>query len=181
MHGLRPANHPQRRLALAAHWLANHDLSVCLERWASKPPKSPNSVSALLDVLQVKEDPFWSWHWTLKSKRLPKSQPLLGPARVTDFAVNVILPWLWARAAEKQDDTRRLEIERRYLEWPAGEDNSILRLARQRLLAKSAPNLFHTAAAQQGLLQIVRDFCDHSNSLCQNCQFPQVVRQWNEH
>src|SRR5207249_3661234 len=27
-HGLRPANHPQRRVALAAHWLAKGNLSA---------------------------------------------------------------------------------------------------------------------------------------------------------
>jgi len=36
-----------------------------------------------------------------------------------------------------------------------------------------------TAAAQQGLMQIVRDFCDHSNALCANCRFPELVRGWN--
>jgi hypothetical protein len=32
------------------------------------------------------------------------------------------------------------------------------------------------AAAQQGLLQILRDFCEHSNALCENCEFPELVR-----
>jgi hypothetical protein len=30
-HGLRPANHPQRRLALASHWLASESLAEKLE------------------------------------------------------------------------------------------------------------------------------------------------------
>ena len=34
-HGLRPANHPQRRLALAAHWLAAGNLVSKLERWCA--------------------------------------------------------------------------------------------------------------------------------------------------
>ena len=32
---------------------------------------------------------------------------------------------------------------------------------------------------QQGLLQVVRDFCEHSNSLCSECPFPELVRQWD--
>src|SRR4029079_9350365 len=36
-HGLRPANHPQRRLALAAHWLARGDLPAKIERWCAAP------------------------------------------------------------------------------------------------------------------------------------------------
>jgi hypothetical protein len=37
------------------------------------------------------------------------------------------------------------------------------------------------AAAQQGLLQIVKDFCENSNSLCAECRFPELVRQWPDH
>jgi hypothetical protein len=176
-HGLRPANHPQRRLALAAHWLASSGLPQRIEEWASKLVKDRDLLSSLLTRLQVKQDEFWSWHWTLRSKRFEKPQPLLGPPRVSDLAVNVILPWLWSRASK--DETVRLEMERRYLIWPASEDNSVLRLARQRLLGRSSPRILSKAAAQQGLLQIVRDFCDHSNAICQDCQFPELVKQWN--
>jgi hypothetical protein len=177
-HGLRPANHPQRRIALGAHWLARSDLAQRITSWAAKPLKDREMLSSMTALLQIKEDEFWSWHWTLRSKRLDKPQPLLGPARVTDLAVNVVLPWLWAQAAKRGDETLRLEIERRYLVWPASEDNSVLRLARQRLLGRSPSRILATAAAQQGLLQIVRDFCEHSNALCQDCQFPDLVRQW---
>ena len=53
-----------------------------------------------MEIFQVERDEFWSWHWTFKSARMTKPQPLLGEARVTDLAVNVILPWLWIRAAK---------------------------------------------------------------------------------
>jgi len=33
-----------------------------------------------------------------------------------------------------------------------------------------------TAAHQQGMIQIVRDFCDHSNAACEHCRFPELVR-----
>jgi hypothetical protein len=29
---------------------------------------------------------------------------------------------------------------------------------------------------QQGVLQIVRDFCEHSDAVCANCRFPELVR-----
>ena len=35
-----------------------------------------------------------------------------------------------------------------------------------------------TAASQQGLLQIVRDFCQHSNAPCAGCRFPELVHHW---
>jgi hypothetical protein len=171
-HGLRPANHPSRRLALAAHWLARPDFISGIESWIA----SEKSEAALMDVLQAGPDDFWSWHWTFKSARLKKPQPLLGTARATDLAVNVILPWLWIRAVEGDNAKIRDEVERRFFGWPASEDNSLLKLARQRLLGTSSTKKFRTAAAQQGLIQIVRDFCEHTNATCDYCKFPELVR-----
>ena len=195
-HGLRPANHPQRRLALASHWLVSDDLVEKIEDWIASdggragsplPADGAHGVTRLTDsnlpqalhkILQVERDDFWSWHWTFKSARLPKPQPLLGAARVTDLAVNVVLPWLWVRAREGGSEKILREVERRFFEWPAAEDNSILKLARQRLLGTANARLLKGAAQQQGLMQIVRDFCEHANAICADCQFPELVRGW---
>ncbi len=178
--GLRPANHPQRRLALAAHWLANDELLPKLEKWFTTPQPEKRLAASLGEVLQVGRDDFWSWHWTFRSPRLIKPQPLLGAARVTDLAVNVILPWFWMRAVEGKNEALQRVAEERYFQWPAAEDNTVLRLARRRLLGGAKPGALSGAAAQQGLLQIVRDFCDHSNALCEQCRFPELVRNFAE-
>ncbi len=177
-HGLRPANHPQRRLALAAHWLAREDLVAKLERWCAAERPDNALLDSLLEILQVRRDEFWSWHWTFRSARLTKPQPLLGATRATDLAVNVILPWLWTRAASAKNRALQGVIEHRYQAWPAAEDNAVLRLARRRLLGSVSQRVLQGAAQQQGLIQIVRDFCDHSNAVCQDCQFPELVRNW---
>ncbi|MDB6124725.1 MAG: hypothetical protein JWQ71_3718 [Pedosphaera sp.] len=178
-HGLRPANHPQRRLALAAHWRTSKNFLSKLETWFTASLDKTELVDSLLQTLQIEQDEFWSWHWTLRSTRLAKPQPLLGSARVTDLAINVILPWFWIRAVEGKNEKLQRVAEERYFAWPSAEDNSLFRLARQRLLASATPKVLRGAAAQQGLLQIVRDFCDHSNAICENCQFPELVREWS--
>ncbi len=181
LHGLRPANHPQRRLALAAHWLASGQLVAKIGDWgaAADPQVSPTRwVASLHAIFWVERDEFWSWHWTFKSARLAQPQPLLGAARVTDLAVNVVLPWLWIRAQEGGNETFQREVERRFFAWPAAEDNSVLKLARQRLLGTTNARLLKGAAEQQGLMQIVRDFCAHSNAICADCRFPDLVRSW---
>jgi hypothetical protein len=175
-HGLRPANHPQRRLALASHWLANGKFLSKIESWTAAEILDKKLLNSLLEIFQVERDEFWSWHWTFKSARMKKPQPLLGAARVTDLAVNVILPWLWIRANEGGNEKIRREVVRRFFAWPAAEDNSILKLARQRLLGTSNARILKTAAAQQGLIQIVRDFCGNSNAACEECRFPELVR-----
>ena len=54
----------------------------------------------------------------------------------------------------------------------------MLKLARQRLLGAGRSRLFRRASAQQGLLQIVRDYCGNSNAVCADCEFPGLVREW---
>ena len=175
---LRPANHPQRRLALAAHWLTMGDFISKLEDWFTAPQKENMLAESLIEILQVERDDFWSWHWTFRSERLTKPQPMLGAGRATDLAMNVILPWFWSRAAEGKNEALRKVAEHRYFAWPSGEDNALLKLARQRLLGGTKATTLKGAAAQQGLLQIVRDFCDHSNAICDQCRFPELVRDW---
>ncbi len=177
-HGIRPANHPQRRVALASHWLLKNELTGALEHWCVKELPKAALPASLLEVLAAGPDEFWSWHWTFQSARLAKAQPLLGERRVTDLAINVVLPWLWMRAAEEKHEAMRSTVERRYFAWPLAEDNSVLRLARRRLLGTSSPRALPGAAAQQGLIQMVRDFCDHSNSVCEACKLPGLVDEF---
>jgi hypothetical protein len=174
--GVRPANHPQRRVALAAHWLMSDDLVWRLEQWLSESRSDRQLVGSLLTVLQAGADPFWDRHWTLTSAPMRKPQPLLGGARLSDLAENVVLPWFWVRAEAGRNAAVQEEVVRRYLAWPAAQDNAVLRLARMRLFAGEPKRLRWSAALQQGLMQIVRDFCGHSNALCDNCVLPERLR-----
>lgn len=175
LHGLRPANHPQRRLALAAHWLADPGRLRAIEDWLHTDQTDRELGPSLLRCLQVADDPFWSRQWTLNSRPSPEPHPLLGEARCSDLAVNVILPWLWSRASAGPNEAMRQRIERRLFAWPAGEDNVVLKLARRRLLGSGSFKMPPLAVMQQGLLQIVRDFCDHANAVCEGCRFPELV------
>ena len=176
MGGQRPANHPQRRLALAAHWLAKPDLPARIVDWFSTPVREGKLLSSLTAILKAGPDKFWESRWTLKSKPMEQPRPLLGETRVTDIAVNVILPWFWTRCASGGDEGLRRTAEARYFAWPKAQDNAALRLARQRLLGGAHSRRLTTAAIQQGLMQVVRDFCCHSNAICEDCRFPELVR-----
>lgn len=177
-HGLRPANHPQRRVALGSRWITSGNIEHRLEHWCASDFEDRRLVASLLEALDVGRDSFWSWHFTFKSKRLKQEHPLLGETRVTDLAMNVVLPWLWIRTMEGGNQELRLRLEHRYFHWPAGQDNSVLRQARQRLLGTSSAAALRTASAQQGLLQLLRDFCDHSNAICDQCRLPKLVKEF---
>ena len=178
LHGLRPANHPHRRLALAAGWSIGEPLPARLQDWGASACKLKEMGHTLMDALQVQTDEFWARHWTLSSKAFKTPKPLLGASRVSDLAMNVVIPWLWTRSMEGKNESLRRSLEERYFTWPAAADNSLLRLARERLLGGATSRFFTRAAAQQGLLQLVRDFCDQSNSVCHNCKLPELVKEW---
>ena len=173
--GLRPANRPERRLALAAHWFAQDDLPQRLEPWFAARTSASEMLHALLKLFETPADEFWSRHWTLRARGFEPPQPLLGETRLTDLAVNVVLPWFWARAREGGQPEPVAEAERRFLAWRPAEDNAVLQQARSRLLGGTPARTLRTAALQQGLLQIVRDFCQHSDALCAGCALPGLV------
>jgi hypothetical protein len=104
-------------------------------------------------------------------------QAMIGPQRVTDLAINVILPWFWIRAQLGRNEALRQLAEECYFAWPKAENNAVLRLAMRRLLDPARQTEINTAAMQQAILQIVRDFCDYSNALCAHCQFPQRLEE----
>ena len=110
--GLRPANHPQRRWPWSSYWLASGSVAARLEAWGVADLPEREWLASLHKIFQVERDEFWSWHWTFKSPRLAKPQPLLGVARVTDLAVNVVLPWLWIRAREGGSEKILRQVER---------------------------------------------------------------------
>jgi len=174
LHGLRPANHPARRLALAAHWLSEPRWTDRLESWLAQDAPPSRWPVSLLDGLNA-SDPFWSRHWTLASPELPTPHPLLGLPRATDLAMNVILPWFWSRAQAVANSAAMARIEARYLAWPSGEDNAVLRLARQRLLEGRPFPHPRAASLQQGLLQVVHDYCDRADARCAGCPLPDLL------
>jgi hypothetical protein len=176
--GLRPANQPHRRLALAAHWVADGKLIPHLEGWLRAGESPAGAPRKFITALQPADDAFWSRHTNFSAAPLPHPQALLGDSRATELAINAVLPWLHARAAAGRNAVLRERIEEVYFAWSAGEDNAVLKLARRRLLGGTSAARFKTAAWQQGLIQIVRDFCDHSNATCEGCQFPGLVRQF---
>jgi hypothetical protein len=183
--GVRPANHPQRRLALAAHWLSDVDFFTKLETWFADLPENEtgNAIDAsdgLFKILNPTKDAFWQNHWTLRSDPMARPQPLLGATRISDLVMNIILPSFFTRAATGRNQAWKEKAERIWIAWPKAEDNALLRQARARLLGNAGPRVLKTAAHQQGLLQIVRDYCDHSNAICEQCPFPALVTDWHK-
>jgi len=173
--GIRPLNHPHRRLGAAAALLKKHPKLLEKVLGALESGGDPAKL-----FLQVRDD-YWSRHCTLGGKPLARPVELIGAMRAQQILSNVVLPFV-AACAEMQEDSRLLEQVRcRYAGLPRGEVNSLLRLAAQQFFSTEAEarRFLNSERRQQGILQILLDFCVNDKSLCCECRFPQMVEYWN--
>ena len=162
MSGIRPVNHPQRRLAALAlvcrHWKAFRKLST--------QPRS------LVEWLSELEDPFWSHHYTLTSKKSERKLSLLGKDRIQDLLTNHILPLQILEGQPSAWDY--------YLSLPAPSINEKVQKAAIRLFGKrsDSASFLKRAWQHQALLQIYQDFCLQDDSDCDECPFPEQIMQF---
>lgn len=136
--GLRPANHPHRRMgALAALARAVPELEHRLDA---------RDAAGFQDILAGLDHPFWRSHATLSRQRLSRETALIGADRARDLLINAFLPALPAEAAWR-------ELARLRGPAPSGK----VRKSAEWLGLPPGENL-SAAALQQGLLQVHDDF-----------------------
>ena len=155
--GIRPANHPLRRLGA---------LAAIARRWKTvRAALESGDLARLQQVLGSLEHPFWSYHTTFHSPRRQTPLALLGTDRIREIHANVALPLAVAHGREPV-----------WHELPAGPPNASLRVVAARLfggpLPRSLPRKLHI---HQGLLQIYADFCLRDHGECAQCRFPSLV------
>jgi hypothetical protein len=169
--GTRPLNHPQRRLAA---------LAVLAREWSRLQRTSgKSSVRAANDFFQALEHPFWNFHYTLSSKTSPKKMTLIGDSRIADILANVLFPF-WAAHDIDGASFPGPRLWTEYTKLPAQLSNRRLETAATRLFGNDPrrKEFLRTVAHQQGLLQIYEDFCMEDNSDCEQCPFPEQMRNW---
>jgi hypothetical protein len=173
-HGVRPANHPHRRLGAAVALLKKHpDL---MEKVVEAVASGDDPTACFSEI----RDDYWSRHFTLGGRTQSRASELIGLSRAQEIMVNIVLPFV-AAYAENSGDAKLYETAKaRYSRLPAAPSNSIIRLAASQLF-NTAPltrRLIKTNRQQQGLMQIFHDFCVNDKSGCHHCQFPDLVRRW---
>ena len=163
--GLRPANHPQRRLAalvqLARRW---PEVRALIDDRGDA-----DLAKAVTKFLTGLRDDFWDHHYTLTSARSDRPLALIGASRASEMLANVFFPLAIAANPARWDA---------YAKLPAGTGSRRVATAATRLFGHDpvrAEPWLKTAAHQQGLLQIYEDFCLEDDSDCARCTFPERV------
>jgi len=161
--GVRPMNHPQRRIGA---------LAEIARRW----PKlrevlgsaNPQVIARFFSTLS---HDYWDYHYTLTSGAARTRMALVGPERVNGIVMNVVLPLALRDCPSQFEKLQQLA---------APDYNLRVKNAALRLFGKEAKRvaLLRTSVNQQGILQIYDDFCSHDFTDCIACRFPEQIAQW---
>jgi len=161
--GVRPMNHPQRRVGA---------LAEIARRWPKvrEVLRSADPIRIHRFFASLRHE-YWDFHYTLTSQASPRRMALVGPERVSGILMNVVLPM-----ALREHPSEFVKLQA----LAAPDFNLHIKNAALRLFGANARRvpLLKTALHQQGLLQIYQDFCRQDVSDCHQCPFPEQLAQW---
>jgi len=165
--GLRPQNHPARRLAAAAGIFAGrrpfHDALCSLD--ATRPERWFTAVRGLIS--DTPAPAFWDRRLSWGRPPVETTIALIGESRGAAIVINSLIPFL---AATGHDITALLE------RLPVETGNALTRQAAHVLFGRDHnPALHRTGLRRQGLLQIFHDFCLVHGADCQDCPLPEAL------
>ncbi|MEI8206827.1 MAG: DUF2851 family protein [Kiritimatiellales bacterium] len=145
--GLRPLNHPVRRLCALAQWVAFGTF-----QGRARSPNAPPALSSVEGRTARRAVPtqfkkcFWTEHVGWSGKEKPAE--LVGQDREQAIFLNVVVPYCLAKG-----DSSALK------NLPVEPMNSVIRETAYTLFGPDhSPKLYRTALARQGLIQIFNDF-----------------------
>lgn len=158
LHGIRPWNRPERRIAALARLIPRlRSLKEHLQKG--------RRLDFQRDLSHL-HDPFWETHTTWNAKP-QKPSPLIGTERIGDLEIN--LYWIWQimeRGIVVQSQLRSRRMT----------PNHKTQLAWQRIGGTARiPVEKQTILFQQGLIALLQDFCFHDTSNCLSCPFPSMI------
>lgn len=169
--GIRPGNHPLRRLMAAATLFTGlNNLPALMERISAE--HHPFSTTPFLELLQKPSNTWWDHHLSWSGKATPEPVKLIGPDRAGAICSNVIIPLYIAIHREREDNTRLLKS------LPRESDNAVVRQTAFMLLGRDAPRaLYASPICRQGLIRIFHDFCLNDRTRCTQCPLPALLKQ----
>lgn len=201
----RPTNHPVRRIAGIAAFLAGSlHTGLCramlraveeiptggaearrcaqtLRRFRAlfEEPQSPGSAHG-------HENVEWQEYWLRRTgfgpETLRRPTALIGATRITELIVNVVVPLLLA--LQRDGDRGRVEqrLHNVYCSLRPLGDNSLTRYMKGRIFQEGpgAGEVVRSMRRQQGLMQIFHDYCESDGTTCEACGFLAAIEARGE-
>ncbi len=166
LHGIRPLNHPLRRLMGVARMVITVDSArQALADWVF--PDARRSVTALEAACNGEAAGYWPWREQLGGVRLSHPVALVGRDRLNALLLNVVLPLAAASGFDPVTvDACLTSVKPESL-------NQVMKQTAHYLLGVEFPSpVLASASARQGLMQVFHDYCLHDRSQCARCPFP---------
>lgn len=169
--GVRPQNHPQRRLMAAATLFCREPRLEARLRELDTV-ESGKWIDGVLSPIRETAPSYWDHRLCFGGKRSAKRMLLTGERRAAAIVLNVIMPFM---AASRPDTVKSALLKHA----PREEDNSVIRQTAFALFGPDhSPSLYRTGLRQQGLLQIFHDHCVNDRSGCRTCRFPSTLERF---
>lgn len=174
IYGGRPMNSVCRRLAAGALWLYRchcQPLEWLEECWERSGGDSKLLLKAILAPLE-NEFP-WDGIRDFQHQLAPRPATLLGVDRRRDIALNVLLPFLGARAELQGQPEKEAVVSSAWERLPRPQTNHLMEEAVLRFLTPPSRwrALITNAAQQQGIMDIYQNFCLALDHDCNECPF----------
>lgn len=170
--GIRPLNSPERRIA---------GLCGIMRRLGTAPVKkmtdaagrtdSPATFAGYLVSMSICSDDLWDGWTNFRDKRNVRAS-VVGEMRAVDIAANVFLPCLHARSGISKDQNMRMFYEDAFCSLPLPQGNIKIKTAVNKWFMPPSreKNIITDAAAAQGVLHILKNFCEKSLEDCVECR-----------
>ena len=165
----RPANHPARRLAVAAALFGGAQPIEAI--WKDRPFDPPERwIAGVVKGLIARATlEIWNNRLTLTESAGSATPVLLGTATAAMLVTNVIVPHI---ACTQPEEAARLAFH-----LPSEEIDAPMRTVATQLFGRDHnPALYSRhGLMQQGLLQIFNDFCLNAHNGCTHCRLAEAL------
>jgi len=167
--GSRPLNSPERRVAALELLVRKFETPTAFFAALTAETHSTEVWRSLKKAL-VTGHQLWDNYTNFSCKRKSKAT-VLGESRVLDLCVNVVLPAVYAYARLTQNDYLLEKALECWLALPKAQNNYVFSIVRKKWFLSDdiARDAISSAAVQQGILHVYRNFCEANQSDCNSC------------
>lgn len=168
--GVRPQNHPLRRIVAASALFGGpRPFQDLFKRLDCVEPGRLTGM--MLNVLtELPAGSYWERRLGFSGPGSGRKIALVGAERAAAIACNVVVPFMAATGRLKNGSGGILD------HLPAAHHDGVVRRTASALFGRDHnPALYRTGLRQQGLLQICHDFCENDRSACKDCALPSLI------
>lgn len=185
--GIRPYNHPIRRLAFLVKMLHHSDIETMeqplMQLWDWKwkectmPKVRKKLFQDMLLLLPTFEDNYWNYHFTFESQPQKKYISFLGNETRLQMITNIFLPLLFDRVKKKGNAEELEAFDQFFMALPEIATGKKKYLSHRFFGESGAGKVVWSAAIEQGAYQLHTDFCMYYESSCVGCPFVERMNQ----